>query len=160
MTTLTPAQMLAYTTGMADRLVEMKQKAIFVGLPNEKVGSKVYGDGMTVLRIGAIHEYGVPVRGIPQRSFLRVPFATKRKQLNAAIAKQFEAVLGGKRDADVGLGRIGVVATNISKGAFTTKGYGEWPDITDETKRRKGSSQVLVDKGILKGSLTSVVRRS
>ena len=150
--------MLAYTTEMADRLVQIKKKAVFVGLPNEKVGGKVYGDGMTILRVGAIHEYGVPHRGIPQRSFLRAPFRIKRKELNEATAKQFEAVMTGKRDVDVGLGRVGIVATNISKAAFTSMGYGEWPAITDETKRRKGSSQTLVDTGILKGSISSVVR--
>ena len=160
MTTLTPAAMLAYTTGMADRLDQIKKKAVFVGLPSEKVGGKVYGDGMTILRIGAIHEYGVPHRGIPQRSFLRAPFRIKRKELNEATAKQFEAVLTGKRDVDVGLGRVGIVAADISKGAFTSLGYGEWTPITDETKRRKGSSQTLIDTGVLRSSISSVVRGS
>lgn len=158
MTALTPAAMLAYTTAMADTLDQIKKKAVFVGLPNEKVGSKVYGDGMTVLRIGAIHEYGVPHRGIPQRSFLRAPFRIKRKELNDATAKQFEAVLTGKRDVDVGLGRVGLIATNISKGAFTSLGYGEWTPITEETARRKGSTRTLVDVGLLKGSISSVIR--
>lgn len=158
MTTLTPAQMLAYTTNMAEQLSQMKKKAVFVGLPNEKVGGKVYGDGMTILRVGAIHEYGVPSRGIPQRSFLRAPFRIKRKELNAVIVKQFTAVTSGKRGTDVGLGLIGAVATNISKGAFTSLGYGEWKGITSETKRRKGSSQTLIDTGVLRSSISSVVR--
>ena len=152
--------MLAYTTEMADRLVQIKKKAVFVGLPNEKVGGKVYGDGMSILRVGAIHEYGVPTRGIPQRSFLRTPFRTKRKELNDATAKQFEAVLSGRRDVAVGLGRIGAVATNISKGAFTSMGYGEWKPIAAGTKRRKGSSQTLIDTGTLRSSITSVVREA
>ena len=195
MTTLTPAAMLVYTTGMADRLGQIKKKAVFVGLPSEKMGGKVYGDGMTILRVGAIHEYGAsfthpggtpyvigsdgkahfvsknftgPVRGvtkphnitIPQRSFLRAPFRIKRKEMNEATAKQFEAVLTGKRDVDVGLGRVGVVATTISKGAFASLGYGEWKPITASTKRRKGSSRTLTDTGILKGSITHVVRGS
>ena len=158
MTAFTPAAMLAYTTEMADRLVQIKKKAVFVGLPNEKVGGKVYGDGMTVLRVGAIHEYGVPSRDIPQRSFLRAPFRIKRKELNEAVAKQFEAVLTGRRDVDVGLGRVGAVATNISKGAFTSLGYGEWTPINAETKRRKGSNQTLIDTGVLRNSISSVVR--
>lgn len=158
MTTLTPKQMLAYTTNMAERLAETKSKAVFVGLPAEKVGGKVYGNGMTVLQIGAIHEYGVPQRGIPERSFLRVPFRIKRDEINQAIAKQFEAVMSGVRQVDVGLGLIGVIATNVSKGAFTSLGYGSWTPITDETKRRKGSSQTLIDNRILGTSISSVVR--
>ena len=160
MTALTPAAMLAYTTEMADRLDQIKKKAVFVGLPNEKVGGKVYGDGMTILQVGAIHEYGVPIAGIPQRSFLREPFRIKRKELNDATAQQFEAVLSGKRDVDVGLGRVGAVATNISKGAFTSLGYGKWTPITEETKRRKGSGQTLIDTGVLRSSITSVVRKA
>ena len=141
---------------MADNLHAITRKAAFVGLPKEKVGGKVYGDGMTVFRIGAIHEYGAGA--VPQRSFLRTPFATKRKVMNKAIAQQFVAVANGERKPLVGLGRIGAVATNISKGAFTSKGYGQWRDITAATKQRKGSSQTLVDTGILKGSINYVIR--
>jgi hypothetical protein len=153
---MTPDKFLEHTTAMAANLHSMTQKAAFVGLPKEKVGGKVYGDGMTVFRIGAIHEFGFGV--IPQRSFLRTPFATKRKEMNKAITQQFVAVANGERKPLVGLGRIGATAINISKGAFTSKGYGQWPDITAETKRRKGSSQALVDTGILKGSISYVIR--
>lgn len=191
---ITPAQMLKRTTDFAAALEAAKKKAVFVGLPKDKVGGKVYGDGMTVFRIGAIHEYGAqfthpggtpytiggdgkahfvsksftgPVHGvtkphqinIPKRSFLREPFGVKRKELNKAIAKQFEAVAGG-RDPDIALGRIGVLAANVSKGAFTSLGYGSWTPIQSETARRKGSSQTLIDTGILRGSITWVVRSS
>lgn len=158
MSNLTPAQMLAYTTNMAEQLSQMKQKAVFVGLPAEKVGGKVYGDGMTILQIGAIHEYGAPQQGTPERSFLRVPFRTKAAQINRVIAQQFEAVASGKRDVDTGLGRIGVIATNISKGSFVSLGYGTWKPITTETARRKGSSQTLIDTGVLRSSISHVIR--
>jgi len=189
---ITPAQMLKRATDFAAALEAAKKKAVFVGLPKDKVGGKIYGDGMTVIRIGAIHEYGAkfthpggtpytiggdgrahfvsksftgPVHGvtkphqitIPQRSFLRVPFAVKRKDLNKAIAKQFEAVAEG-RDADVALGRVGVLAANVSKGAFTSLGYGSWSPIQPETAKRKGSRQTLINNGILRSSITSVVR--
>lgn len=154
---ITPAQMLKRTIDFAAALEAAKKKAVFVGLPKDKVGGAIYGDGRTVISNGATHEYGAPQQGIPQRSFLRVPFAVKRKDLNKAIAKQFEAVAEG-RDADVALGRIGVLAANVSNGAFTSLGYGSWSPITSETARRKGSSQTLVNDGILRSSITSVVR--
>ena len=140
---------------MEAALKEASRKAVFVGLPSEKVGSKVYGDGMTVLRVGAIHEFGAGP--IPQRSFLRVPFRIKAKEMNAATAIQFTAMMLG-RPVDTALGRIGAIATNISKGAFTTLGYGDWPAIQPETARRKGSSQTMIDSGILRGSITWVIR--
>lgn len=155
---LTPAQMIKYTADMAAALETARSKAVFVGLPKDKVGDKVYGDGMTVIRVGAIHEFGAGP--VPQRSFLRVPFAAKRQSLNQGIAKQFENLTAGKLDADVALGRIGVLATNVSKGAFTSRGYGEWPDITDATKAAKGSSQVLIDTGILRSSINWSVRNA
>jgi len=189
-----PGDFLEYTTNLAMRLERMKKKAVFVGLPNEKVGGKVYGNGMSIFRIGATHEYGAtfthpggtrytiggggkarlvsnsfngPVAGItkphtisiPQRSFLRVPFATKRKEMNAVTTKQFVAVVKGLK-VDAALGRMGVAATNISKGAFTTQGYGAWPGISADTARRKGSTQTMIDKGILRSSITWVIRKA
>jgi len=154
---VTPQQTLKYTTEMAEQLEKAKRQSVFVGLPAEKVGGKVYGDGMTVIRIGAIHEFGVPKVGIPQRSFLRVPFRIKQKEMNKAIAKQFEEITNGRK-VDIALGRIGVIATNISKGAFRSDGYGEWEPNDPETIARKGSSTTLVDTGILRSSITWVVR--
>jgi len=141
---------------MQSAMEDAKKKAVFVGLPKEKVGGEVYGDGMTIIRNGAIHEFGAG--NIPQRSFLRVPFQTKRKELNAGIAKQFELMIDKGNSVIVALGRIGLIAENVSRGAFTSLGYGTWKPSTPATNRRKGSSQTLVDTGTLKGSITSVVR--
>lgn len=152
---MSPDEFLKHTTAMAEALKEAQKQAVFVGLPNEKVGGKVYGDGRTVLQNGATHEYGAGP--IPQRSFLRTPFATKRKELNEAIAKQFEAIANGQK-IDIALGRVGVIATNISKGAFTSLGYGDWDAIKPATAQRKGSSQTMIDTGILRGSITWVLR--
>ena len=154
---LNPQQMLAYTTDMAERLAEARTKAVFVGLPNEKVGGAVYGNGMTIFQIGATHEYGGGNN--PVRSFLRVPFATKRDEINRGILQQFKAIQDGRK-VDVALGRVGVQAANISKGAFVSLGYGEWEPITDETKRRKGSRQTLIDTGTLRSSIAWVVRKN
>lgn len=151
-----PADFLAKTKQMEQRLRDLKSKAVFVGLPAEKAGGKVYGDGMTILQVGAIHEYGMGNN--PRRSFLREPFSIKRDELNKVIAAQFEKVTGGGQSVARGLGLIGVAATNISKGAFGSQGYGTWPDIKPATKREKGSSGVLIDTRVLGGSITWVTR--
>lgn len=149
--------MLAYTTQLAQQLEEANSKAVFVGLPQEKVGGAIYGDGQTVISIGATHEYGAGNN--PQRSFLRVPFAAKSDEINKAITAQFKAIQDGRK-VDIALGRIGVMAVNISKGAFVSLGYGEWQPISDATKDRKGSSQTLIDTGTLRGSINWVVREA
>lgn len=156
MTQLKPEDMAKHVKRMAENIKAAKRGSVAVGLPPEKIGGKVYGDGMSVIQVGAIHEYGAGNN--PRRSFLRVPFETKRDEITAAIAAQFRSVFEDGVDAKRALGLVGAEATNISKGAFRTRGYGTWPDITDETKRRKGSSQVLVNNRILAGSITWVVR--
>jgi len=154
---MTPQDFLKTTEEMAKAMMIVVKASVDVGLPSDKVGSKVYGNGETILSVGATHEFGMG--NIPQRSFLRVPFIVKRKEINKVIAKQFEAVALGK-SPKVALGQIGVVAVNYSRGAFTTKGYGNWQDISEKTKQEKGSTQVLIDTGTLRGSITSAVRNA
>jgi len=152
---MTPEQMLKNTTAYLKNLEKAKRGYVAVGLPAEEVGGTVYDDGQTVAQVGAQHEYGA---GVPRRSFLRTPFTAKQDDLTAAIAKQFEDVFQRGKKAEQALGLIGTVAVNISKGAFTSRGYGEWPDISAATKEDKGSSQVLIDTGTLRNSITYVVR--
>jgi len=151
-----PAAFLKETRKMAANMTAIKKHAAFVGLPSEKVGGRIYGDGMSIIRNGAIHEFGYGP--IPRRSFLREPFRIKVKTVNDAIAKQFEALSLGKIDSKTALGRIGAIATNISKGAFTTQGYGEWKPDKPATIAAKGSSQTLIDTGTLRGAITWVIR--
>lgn len=153
---MTPEEFSKTCNSYLDNLRKAQNSYVAVGLPNEKVGGKVYGDGMTVLRVGAIHEYGLGPN--PQRSFLRAPFISKKAEMADFIGSQFEQVLRDGKSADQALGLIGVKATNIVKGAFTSRGYGQWPDILQSTKTAKGSSQVLIDTRILAGSITFVVR--
>ena len=152
---MTPEQMLKNTTAYLKNLEKAKRGYVAVGLPAEEVGGTVYDDGQTVAQVGAQHEYGA---GVPRRSFLRTPFDIKKDDLDKAIAKQFEDVFKRGKKAEQALGLIGTVAVNISKGAFTSRGYGEWPDISAATKEDKGSSQVLIDTGTLRNSITYVVR--
>lgn len=156
---VTPEQMLKMTRDMAANFAEAQTLAAFVGLPKDKVGGKVYGGDHTIIANGAVHEYGSLDGRIPERSFMRVPFRVKSKDLDGLIAGQFRLVVTQGLKAATAIGRIGAGAVNIMKGAFRTKGYGKWPDIAEETKRAKGSDQVLVDTALLRNSLTWTVRR-
>lgn len=133
-----------------------KKMGVYVGLPKEKVGGKVYNSGMTVIEVGAVHEYGGGNN--PQRSFLRTPFTLKQKDMARVISQQFNAVAEKGKDAETALNIIGAKAQEISQGAFTTRGYGTWKQLDPQTIKRKGSSQILIDKGILRSSITWVVR--
>jgi len=142
---------------MAKSMKALAASSVDVGLPKDKVGRKIYKDGATILEVGAKHEFGSG--NIPQRSFLRTPFLIKRKEINHAVSKQFDAIINGQKPK-VALGRIGLVAVNYSRGAFASQGYGQWKNIAQSTKDSKGSSQVLVDTGTLKNSITWVVHNA
>ena len=146
-----PDKFLKMTNEYLENIQKISKSVVKVGLPKEKSSSRVYDNGMTVVEVGAAHEYGA---GVPRRSFLRTPFAIKRKEINQVIDSQFIKLLDGKTNADKALGLLGVTATNISRGAFTTQGYGTWMDISQETKLEKGSSQILIDSGLLRASIT------
>jgi hypothetical protein len=146
---MNPADFLKTTMNYEAELKKAKSMSVDVGLLANKTGT--YGDGVSALEVGTYHEYGTGK--IPQRSFIRTPFLLKRKEMQERIGKEFEKVLQQQSTAETALGRVGVAATNISKGAFTTKGYGTWPDIAQATKDAKGSSQVLIDTGVLRNSI-------
>lgn len=135
-----------------------KKKAVFVGLPSEKIGQQIYGNKknpQTIMTVGAIHEYGAGNN--PKRSYLRTPFIMHKSKINEFIAQQFEKSLDGQA-IEKGLGLVGAFCRNISVKSFTTAGYGTWQDIEPETKKRKGSSRILIDSGTLRNSITWVVR--
>ena len=152
---MTPEETLEYTKRLKRNMQALAKRAVYVGLPREKVGDKVYTDGATVLEVGAGHEFGLDNN--PERSFLRGPFRIKRADLNRAIAKQTELIQNGL-DPVEGLGRIGAIARNVSVGAFTSKGYGAWPELSQRTIAAKGSSQILIDTALLRVSITWVIR--
>ena len=133
------------------QLRRMKAGGVKAGITQDKATSKVYGNGWTVLQNGIAHEFGY---GVPERSFIRLPFRLKRDEITDAIDKEFNRIIEGKSDAEKALNRIGLVARNISVMAFRTEGYGNWPAIEQSTAERKGSSKTLIDKGILRGAIS------
>lgn len=126
-----------------------------VGLPADKVGGQIYGEGVTVMQIGAQHEYGT--EKMPARSFLRMPFDLKRDPIRQFIESEFKAVFDQRRTAIDALERVGLYATNISKEAFRTNGFGQWVPLAESTKKIKeknAKTTPLVWSGILRNSIT------
>ena len=145
---------LAELNAYLENLEKAKRGGVRVGLPQEDVGGEVYPNGASIIEVGAAHEYGF---GVPQRSFLRLPFNVNAQAMNDAIAAKFQEVHEDGLDAGKALGQIGAIATNYVKDSFTTGGFGQWQDISEATKEAKGSSQILIDRGILRASISWVV---
>lgn len=158
---MTPEEFLARSQRQVAAMQRANEASVKVGLPaGESSTSKAYtSDGnkpaATVLEVGIQHEYGT--QHVPMRSFLRGPFETKQADMAKTIGNQFKMVMENDLDIEVALGRIGLAAVNISRKAFTTRGYGVWLDIKQATKDAKGSNQVLIDTGLLRNSITWVV---
>jgi hypothetical protein len=152
---MNPADFLARSNHQLTAMREMKKKHVAVGVLANSATSRVYEGGANVLQVAAANEFGTT--RIPQRSFLKMPQELKASELSKFIRKQMFKVLEG-RQVEQGLGLIGTFAVNLSQDAFASAGFGNWPDIADETKENKGSSAPLIDQGTLKNSVTYEVR--
>jgi len=154
---MTPSDFLKRTMAIESEMSKAKKMSVDVGIIKAKIGGKIYGDGMTVLDVGTIHEYGLG--NSPARSFLRTPFLLKKAEITDRIGAEWVKVMQGKSTAEKSLNLIGVAGTNIAKGAFTSMGYGTWPPIKPETAAAKGSGQTLIDTGTLRNSITWMVNK-
>lgn len=158
---MTPEETLVLVDAQLSNMEKAKTMVVKVGLPaGESATSKAYtndgaGPAATVLEVGIWHEYGT--QHVDMRSFLRGPLNAKSADLEKVLEQQFNLVLENGMAVEKALGRVGLAARNISVGAFRTKGYGVWKDISQATKDAKGSSGILIDTGLLRSSITWVV---
>jgi hypothetical protein len=115
-------------------------RVVNVGVPE----GKHEADGTPVAMIAAVHEFGSPSRGIPERPFLRV--AVQRNRLTYIRLNRINLVkmLRGQMTADQALGQLGEMA----KGDVQTEiRNGDFAPLKPATIRRKGSSKPLIDTG-------------
>lgn len=108
----------------------------------------------TNAEIGFRHEFG---KGVPMRSFLRMPIFQYSEQILAGVKKAgaLKKLAAGKMIqvlADIGIGCEAVILQ-----AFESGGWGSWKANKPSTVRRKGSSQPLIDTGQLRRSIASAV---
>lgn len=115
------------------------------------------GEALNNAEIGAVHEFGSKSGQIPERSFLRMPV---QQELPKAIAKiksaKFVKVIL-TQGMPTALQMLGVVGEQVVDKAFESRGFGRWPANAPYTIRKKGSDSPLIDKAILRKSITSKV---
>ncbi len=123
------------------------------GLRKVVKGSK---STLTNAELGLIHELGSVERGIPKRSFLRMPISEKSKEILADAFKGAPELLA-KGDIKGILKRLGIACEKWIQTAFATRGFGSWAPDKQETARRKGSNAPLIDTAQLRRSIASQV---
>lgn len=140
-----------------NQIKQFKNSAIKIGLP-EKVGGQTHKDSdMTIAQIGAIHEYGVPEKNIPKRSFLREPMLNAQKDINKLIKIKFSAVAENRLSVGRALDQMGLYGQKISQKSFTNN---DWASLKPATIKAKGNkSNPLIDSGQLRQSITYIVEK-
>ena len=136
-------------------LQQFKDSVVKAGIL-AKDGSENHSEGITVFQIGMIHEFGVPEKNIPRRSFIRVPIENNIKEITKLIENNHKLVSENAMSAKVALDRIGIKAQNTIKESFRNN---DWKANSRATVKRKGSSRPLIDKGQLIGSISYIVEK-
>lgn len=134
-----------------DALKKSKNAHVDVGVIANKLTRKIYDNNASVTEVALKHEIGTPTN--PRRSFLKMPFKIKEKEIFQFIQKQYAFVFEGKLTLKEGLSFVGIFARNISVKAFETGGFGRWKELSPITIERKGSATKLVEGGTLKQSI-------
>lgn len=122
-------------------------KKRFIGARVVKVGfpqGKTEADGTPTALIAAVHEFGSPERGIPERSFLRSSMRENSQKYVRLNKLNLISILRGNLTADQALGQLGEMA----KGDVQVKiRSGDFTPLKQATMDRKGSSKPLIDTG-------------
>ena len=115
-------------------------RVVNVGVPEGKREE----DGTPVAMIAAVHEFGSPSQGIPERPFLRVAVQRNRQKYVRLNRINLVKMLRGQATVEQALGQLGEMA----KGDVQTEiRSGDFAPLKAATIKRKGSSRPLIDTG-------------
>lgn len=137
-----------------EKLVENLSKKFYtdVGILGES--NETEQGGITLAGIGAVHQFGSPSRGIPERDWLVYPIVAGQSRIEKTIEPKIEELLSeGKVEQIFKL--IGIEAEAVIKEAFEDAAGGTWAPLKESTIERKGSDTILVDEGDLRDAVTS-----
>lgn len=135
------------------KLDRIKTTHVKVGVLQSKGGGESTESGATLVDIATIHEFGAPVAGIPERSFIRRTFKDKKKDLAKLTARLAKLIVEDKKTVQQALEILGAWgAAEVQK--TITSGAPIPPPLQPGTVLAKGSSRPLVDTGRLVQSIS------
>ena len=114
------------------------------------LGGSTEAAPITMAQLAAVHEFGSPNQGIPERSFMRSGMSEINKQLIRMCKTASLQVALGRTDKKKALGRIVEFLVTTFKNKIQE---GIPPPNTPETIKRKGSSHTLIDTGQLRDTI-------
>jgi hypothetical protein len=135
------------------KLTEMGKQdlGVRVGVLQSKGGGETYDEGLTLVEIAAIHEFGSEAAGVPERSFIRATINQKRTEIIRLQTKLARQIIVGKMEPETALGILGTfVAAEIRRTIVEKRTEGpEDQANAPSTIAAKGSTTPLVDTGRL-----------
>lgn len=144
--------------GLAELLKSLKASRsihVKVGVVGDEA-KKVHDEesGLNMAELAAIHEFGAPAAGIPERSFIRATLDGKRGEYaRDLLPRLFRGVVERRTSIWQAFELAGMqMAADIK--ARITEGPGIPPPLAPSTIARKGSDRPLVDTGRLLGAIT------
>lgn len=142
-----------------DKMVSALSKKYYVDVGILGETNQTEEGGITLAGIGAVHQFGSPSRGIPERDWLVGPLIDGQMQIEKALEPKIEALMAEGKIEEI-FKLIGIAAEGQIKEAFETGGNGSWAALKPETIERKGSDTILVDQGDLRDAVTSKVGKN
>lgn len=141
-------------------------KALKVAPPTIRIGvlgssartSNGSGKNPTNAEVGAVHEFGAPARGIPQRSFLRMPLADnlgKQMEASGLLGKEALAHVVSTGNVMPWIQATALVAEAVVEDAFEQEGPG-WAPWAEGYSNEGGS--ILTDSGQLRRSISTEIK--
>ncbi len=114
------------------------------GIFGAAAAAPVEGSDLTMVELGAIHEYGAPKANIPERSWLRSTADEKKNEWMALLERALVQVVRGRLDVQTAMELVGQrCVSDVQKKIRSNIP----PALAAETIRRKGSSVALIDSG-------------
>ncbi len=137
-----------------------QESHVKVGIIAAEGGDAPAADGITMIELAAIHEFGSPAAGIPQRSFMRSTFNRNdvRSEMGELTGKLVTKVIHGM-PLSRALGLVGAWGVDQIRQTIKNR-QTQGPESQANrpaTIRRKGSDLPLVDTGRLLGALSWLV---
>lgn len=109
---------------------------------------------LTVATIGYINEFGGG--NVPERSFMRSTIKEKRKDITALQKKLLIKIRKDELKSEDALGLLGEFIADLMKQKIVSL---KTPPNAEETIKKKGSSNPLIDTGQLRNSITYKVTK-
>lgn len=117
-----------------------------------KEGEERSPDGpLTLAEIGAIHEFGAPNAGIPERSFIRAGVQDRMVTIRSMFKTYAKKINKGEMTQQQALGLVGLQAQAGIQAKFTD---GTLAPNAPSTIAAKGSSRPLIDTGQLRAAIS------